>query len=465
MENRLQDIATTGEQGDESGEAGALPPAFAVNRRGLPVALFTLRQKKLYLKAKREPQFRFYALYDRIYRLDVLEAAWALVAANDGAPGVDGVSIRQIGTTPGGAATLVATLQTELRSKQYRPQAIRRVFISKADGRQRPLGIPTVRDRVVQTALRMVIEPIFEKEFAPHSYGFRPGRGCKDALRQVDALLKSGHVHVVDADLKSYFDTIPHQRLMALVAERIADGRVLALIEAFLKQGVLEEDIRWQAGEVGTPQGGVISPLLANLYLNPLDWLMSAAGFAMVRYADDFVVLCRSAAQAQQALERIRVWVEGAELKLHPEKTRVVDMSLATSHFDFLGYRFYRRSKGKLTRIIRPKSEQKLRATLKPLTQRNCGVSLEAVIQRINPALAGWFEYFKQATPHCLKGMDSWVRDRLRAILRRRRGWKGKAQKPDRYRWPNHYFRGLGLFCLEEAWRHAFANLRRGATR
>lgn len=406
---------------------------------------------------------KWFSLIDKVYADRTLGLAWAKVSSNAGACGVDGVTVERFGKD---SQRRLLAVKEHLNEGSYQPALVKRVMIPKPGSAQRrPLGIPTVRDRVVQTALRMVIEPIFEKEFAPHSYGFRPGRGCKDALRQVDALLKSGHVHVVDADLKSYFDTIPHQRLMALVAERIADGRVLALIEAFLKQGVREGDIRWQAGEEGTPQGGVISPLLANLYLNPLDWLVSEAGFAMVRYADDFVVLCRSSAQAQQALERIRAWVEGAELKLHPEKTRVVDMSLATSHFDFLGYRFYRRSKGKLTRIIRPKSEQKLRATLKPLTQRNCGVSLEAVIQRINPALAGWFEYFKQATPHCLKGMDSWVRDRLRAILRRRRGLKGKAQKPDRYRWPNHYFRELGLFCLEEARRHAFANLRRGATR
>lgn len=406
---------------------------------------------------------KWFSLIDKVYADRTLGLAWAKVSSNAGACGVDGVTVERFGKD---SQSRLLAVKEHLKEGSYQPALVKRVMIPKPGSAQkRPLGIPTVRDRVVQSALRMAIEPIFEKEFAPHSYGFRPGRGCKDALRQVDALLKGGHVHVVDADLKSYFDTIPHQRLMTLVAERIADGRVLALIEAFLKQGVLEGDIRWQAGEEGTPQGGVISPLLANLYLNPLDWLMSEAGFAMVRYADDFVVLCRSAAQAQQALEKIRAWVEGAELKLHPEKTRVVDMSQAASHFDFLGYRFYRRSKGKLTRIVRPKSEQKLRATLKPLTQRNCGVSLEAVIQRINPALAGWFEYFKQATPHCLKGMDSWVRDRLRAILRRRRGWKGKAQKPDRYRWPNHYFRELGLFCLEEAWRHAFANLRRGATR
>ena len=252
---------------------------------------------------------------------------------------------------------------------------------------------------------------------------------------------------------------------MALVAERIADGRVKALIEQFLRQGVLADGVQWEAGEEGTPQGGVISPLLANLYLNPLDWLMAEAGYSMVRYADDFVVLCRTAEEARCALERIGAWTEEVGLVLHPEKTRTVDMSVEKSQFDFLGYRFYRTRKGKLARLVRPKSEQKLRATLKPLTQRNCGLSLEVTIRRINPKLRGWFGYFKHATPQSLKGMDSWVRDRLRAILRRRRGWKGKAQRPDRYRWPNRYFRDLGLFCLEEARENETASLRRGVTR
>jgi len=206
-------------------------------------------------------------------------------------------------------------------------------------------------------------------------------------------------------------------------------------------------------------------PLLANLYLNPLDWLMADAGFAMVRYADDFVVLCRTPEQARHALEKIKAWTQEVELTLHPGKTRTVDLNVEKSHFDFLGYRFYRTLKGKLTRLVRPKSEQKLRATLKPLTQRNCGLSLEITIRRINPTLKGWYAYFKQATPQSLKGMDSWVRDRLRAILRRRRGWKGKAQRPDRLRWPNRYFRELGLFCLEEAQKNETANLRRRVTR
>jgi len=407
---------------------------------------------------------KWFSLIDKVYADKTLELAWAKVSSNAGACGVDGITVEHFGKD---SQNRLLAVKEHLKEGSYLPKPVKRVMIPKPGSAQkRPLGIPTVRDRVVQTALRMAIEPIFEKQFAPHSYGFRPGRGCKNALRRVDALLKSGHVHVVDADLKSYFDTIPHQRLMALVAERIADGRVLRLIEQFLKQGVMEAaGQEREAGEEGTPQGGVISPLLANLYLNPLDWLMAEAGHEMVRYADDFVVLCRTPEAARQALEQIQAWTREAGLTLHPEKTRTVDMGTEKSCFDFLGYRFYRTGKGKLKRLIRPKSEQKLRATLKPLTQRNCGLSLEITIHRINPTLEGWFGYFKHAAAHSLKGVDSWVRDRLRAILRRRRGWKGKAQKPDRFRWPNRYFRDLGLFCLEEAWKHETASLRRGANR
>jgi RNA-directed DNA polymerase len=320
-----------------------------------------------------------------------------------------------------------------------------------------------VTDRVVQAAVRMVIEPIFESRFAEHSYGFRPGRGCKDALRRVEHLLNVGHTEVVDVDIKGYFDAIPHDRLMALVRERIADGRVLGLVEEFLKQGVVEGTDWHEAKEEGTPQGGVISPLLANIYLDPLDWLMAGGGFETVRYADDIVVLCRSREEAVRALETLREWTKEAGLTLHPEKTRMVDMSLAGSHFDFLGYRFKRSRRGGLMRLVRPKSLKKLRGTLKPKTRRTNGESMEAIAANLNRTLKSWYAYFKHAHPGDLVRIDGWIRMRLRSILRKRKGCQGRGRGRDHQRWPNHYFTELGLFCLQEARAAEIVSLRNGA--
>ena len=325
------------------------------------------------------------------------------------------------------------------------------------------MGIPTVTDRVVQAAVRMVIEPIFENRFAKHSYGFRPGRGCKDALRRVEELLRAGHTHVVDVDIKGYFDAIPHDRLMANVRERIADGRVLGLVEGFLKQGVIEGTDWHEAKEEGTPQGGVISPLLANIYLDPLDWLMAQSGFEMVRYADDMVVLCRNREEAAAALSALKEWMEGAGLTLHPDKTRVVDMSLADSHFDFLGYRFKRSRRGRIIRLVRPKSLRKLREAIKPKTRRNNGKSMDAIVADLNRTLKGWYGYFKHVHPGELGEIDQWMRMRLRSILRKRRGGRGRGRGRDHHRWPNRYFTGLGLFCLLDAQVTETASLRLGA--
>jgi len=254
---------------------------------------------------------KWYSLIDKVYPVTTLRAAFAAVRANDGASGVDHVSIEDY------AANLeanLARLSEALRTGTYRPQAIRRHYIPKPGSQEkRPLGIPTVQDRVVQTALRMVLEPIFERDFATQSYGFRPGQGCKDALRRVDELLKAGYVHVVDADLKSYFDTIPKDRLLALVAGKVSDGRILALVQSFLEQSVLEDAREW-VPEQGTPQGAVVSPLLSNIYLDPLDHLMAAKGYEMVRYADDFVVLCRTPEDAAAALAVVRCWTAQAGL-------------------------------------------------------------------------------------------------------------------------------------------------------
>src|SRR5882724_10652750 len=278
---------------------------------------------------------KWYSLIDKLHPEATLRRAFEQVKANRGAAGVDHVTIERY------ASDLDANLKRlseELRSGSYRPQAIRRHYIPKpGSAEKRPLGIPTVRDRVVQTALRMVLEPIFERDFATHSYGFRPGRGCKDALRRVTELLEAGYVHIVDADLKSYFDTIPKDRLLALVGRKMADGRVMALIKSFLEQGVLDGDQEW-VPEEGTPQGAVISPLLSNIYLDPLDHLMAERGFEMVRYADDFVVMCRSEGEAAAALAEVQRWTASAGLTLHPTKTRLVNAP--EEGFDFLGYRF-----------------------------------------------------------------------------------------------------------------------------
>ena len=315
------------------------------------------------------------------------------------------------------------------------------------------MGIPTVRDRVVQGALRNVLEPIFERDFAEHSYGFRPGRGCKDALRRVDALLKAGYTYVVDADLKSYFDTIPHDRLMELVGRKVSDGKILSLLWQFLHQGVLEDMSFWTPEE-GTPQGAVISPLLSNIDLDPLDHLMAQEGFAMLRYADDFVVLCRSAEEAQQALDLIRRWTSEAGLTLHPEKTRIVN-SLETG-FEFLGYHFV-----KHRRFVRKKSLAKLKASLRAKTHRNNGYSLSQIIKNVNYTLRGWFEYFKHSYPTTFASLDGWLRGRLRNIFRRRQNRRGRACGADHHRWPNAYFAEQGLYSLVLAHAQACQSSRR----
>jgi RNA-directed DNA polymerase len=308
VESRLHEKDATTEDGQ------GIPEIFAVNGKGLPGKLFALRQK-LYLKAKREPKFRFYALYDRIYRLDVLEAAWTAVARNGGAPGVDGVTIEEIEATPGRREELLAALHQELRTKMYKPRAVKRVYIPKSDGRRRPLGIPTIRDRVVQTAALLILEPIFEADFQDCSHGYRPGRSAHDALVQINRNLRQGYTAIYDADLQGYFDTIPHDKLLKCVERRVADRSVLRLIRLWLKVPVEERDgdgrRRISRPASGTPQGGVISPLLANLYLHWFDVRFHRDGpgqwahARLVRYADDFVIMARYIGA------RITTWVDG----------------------------------------------------------------------------------------------------------------------------------------------------------
>jgi RNA-directed DNA polymerase len=382
----------------------------------------------------------WFSLMDKVYSPANMEAAWVSVRRNEGAAGVDHMTVQQF------QERLYQNrdrLCAELRDGTYVPQDIRRHWIPKPGStEQRPLGIPTVRDRLVQTGLRNVLEPIFERDFAKHSYGFRPQRGCKDALRRVDELLKAGYVHVVDADLKSYFDTIPQDRLMDLIRRKVADGRVLALLKAFLEQGVLDGMSRWTPEE-GTPQGAVISPLLANIYLDPLDHRMEEQGYAMIRYADDFVILCRSREEAERALQEVQHWVAQAGLTLHPTKTRLVH---ADEGFDFLGYHF----RG-VKHWPRKKSLAKLKDTIREKTRRTAGRALRCIINDVNRTLIGWFGYFKHSLRTTFRPIDSWIRMRLRSILRARMGRKGRGRGADHQRWPNAFFAEHGLTSLVAA--------------
>jgi RNA-directed DNA polymerase len=385
---------------------------------------------------------KWFSLIDKVATPENLSAGYAKVAGRNGAAGVDHVTVEEFGK---GLADRLERLTQALGDGSYRPQDVRRVWIPKPGSREkRPLGIPTVRDRVVQTALLQVLEPVFEREFAEHSYGFRPNRGCKDALRRVDALLKQGYRYVVDADLRSYFDTIPPERLRARVAERVSDGRVLDLVGLFLEQGILDGLTHWHP-TAGTPQGAVISPLLSNIYLNPLDHEMAASGYEMVRYADDFVVLCRTEAEAMEALERVRGWVDANGLSLHPEKTRIADAE--GTGFDFLGYHFRAGQ-----RWPRQKSLRKLKDALREKTRRTEGRSLKAIIEDTNRTLRGWYAYFKHAHRYVFGALDGWVRMRLRSILRKRAGRRGRGHGWDNVRYRNAFFRAAGLFSLKEAW-------------
>ena len=390
---------------------------------------------------------RWFSLIDKVSGDGTLELAWAKVRSNAGGSGVDRITVERFAKDcPRG----LLDLQEQLRMASYQPLPVKRVWIPKpGTTERRPLGIPAVRDRIVQTALRLVIEPIFEHRFAEHSYGFRPGRGCKDALRRVQALLDEGSTWIVDADLKSYFDTIPKDRLMCRVEERIADGRVLALLRSYLDQGVLEELTLHEPTERGTPQGAVISPLLANLYLDPLDHLLADSGLQMVRYADDFVILCRSEDEAKSALARVQTWVGENGLTLHPEKTRIVDAT-QPGGFDFLGYHFERGY-----RWPRRKALDRLRDKVRQMTPRTSGDSLACTIARLNQTLRGWYGYFQHSHRTTFPAVDGYVRGRLRSILRKRVGRRGRARGADPPRWRNHYFDELGLFSLTQA--HALA--------
>ena len=386
---------------------------------------------------------KWFSLIDKVYRPSTLQAAWEQVSGNRGAAGIDRQSIEGFAAN---AERYLNELAKELEEGRYQPQAVRRVEIEQAGGKTRPLGIPTVKDRIVQTAVKRVIEPIFEQQFLPTSHGFRPGRNCKDALREVDEALRQGNVHVVDADLKGYFDSIPHPLLKERIEQHISDGRLLALLAGWLRQDIVKGLARWTPTG-GTPQGAVISPLLANIYLHPLDETMLRLGYRMVRYADDFVILCQSAEQAQAALAEVKAWVDANGLSLHPDKTHIGDCRIDGQGFEFLGYRF---EAGQ--RRVRKKSLQGLKDKIRAKTRRTRGDSMARIIADLTPVIRGWYGYFKHACRREFPPLDGFIRRRLRAILRKQEKRPGGGRcLADHKHWPNAYFAGLGLFTMTRA--------------
>jgi len=423
-------------------QAGEAPARWAWVER------YVWTERMLKRLAERQEQTVWFSLWDKVWQSDNLDQAILGVILNRGSAGVDGQTTEQLKRdwTP-----QRDQLQQELRGESYRPHPARRVWIPKMGSAElRPLGIPAVRDRVVQTALRAVLEPIFERDFAEQSYGFRPGRGCLQALERVESLLQGGHTWIVDADLKAYFDTIPRDRLLALVRERIADGKVLKLLEQYLAAGVMESGKDWQPSEQGTPQGAVISPLLANLYLNPLDHAMAGKGYQMIRYADDFVVCCHTEAEAQAALTEIGRWVQAAGLTLHPTKTRIVNAA-ERDGFDFLGYHFEQYREGGGKKWPRQKSQFKLRESLREKLRRGRSGSIRQIVAELNPTLRGWYGYFKYSLPTALQRVDEWVRERMRHLIRRRHKRKGMVKGRERTEYPVAWFAAQGLFSLKNA--------------
>lgn len=387
---------------------------------------------------------KWHSLMDKVYAPATLERAWRKVRANKGAGGVDAMSINRFESQQ---TLYLQELHDALKQQRYHVQVVKRVMIPKADGSERPLGIPTVKDRVVQMAIKMVLEPIFERDFSNDSYGFRPQRSAKDALREVNKQLRMGTNWVVDADIKGYFDAIDHRLLMAMLQEKIADQTLLSLIETYLTQPIFDGVKAWTPIK-GSPQGAVLSPLLANIYLTDLDKCVGEQ-HKIIRYADDFVILCNSQHEAETALEQVRAWMAVHRLTLHPDKTQICHEASNEKGFDFLGYTFCQGQ-----RYARKKAITGVRDKIRQHTRRQPGKSVSDIIVQLNPILRGWFNYFKHARRRLFKTIDGFVRRRLRSILRKyQKKSSGTGRNHlDHNAWPNAYFAKLGLFTMHEAY-------------